>query len=107
MTTPGYTPARLGNQPIVGVTELGQPIVVATPIVAGPQGPAGPPGNTPQSITLTAASDWNYTHDYPYMPEVRLIDPNGNWVGVGVQYPDAHTIYISFPVPFTGTVLLT
>lgn len=83
---------------LVSVEELG---------IVGPRGPQGPPGGHPEVFELLAVSTWTYQHDFPYRPELRLVDVDNEAVEVGVEYPDAQTVSITFPVPFTGTVYLS
>lgn len=66
-------------------------------------------GGAPPPITyaVTAISTWNQVHTFPYPPSVRLIDPSGEWVDIGVEYPNPTTVHISFPTPFTGTIILS
>lgn len=85
----------------VSVEELG---IVGPP---GPQGASGQDGSAPQAYQLFAVSQWTQLHTYGYPPEVRLVDEDNEAVEVGVDYPDAHTVSITFPVPFTGTVYLS
>lgn len=83
----------------VSVEELG---------IVGPPGPQGPPGTgAPEVYQLQAVSTWNHAHDFPYLPDVRLVDENNEVVEIGVEYPDAQTVYLTFPQPFTGTVYLS
>lgn len=73
----------------------------------GPQGLPGAPGGSPQVIPVVAISSWSYTHSYPYPPEVRFIDADGEEVEYGVEYPDATHIAVEFPLPFTGTIIVS
>lgn len=71
----------------------------------GPQGPAG--AGVHQVYSLISVSSWSHSHPFLYAPEVRLIDASGLGVDIGVEYPDSSTVYIEFPTPFTGTVILS
>jgi hypothetical protein len=74
----------------------------------GATGPQGPPGTKfAEQYELTSVSSWNHAHDFDYYPVVRLVLPSGQEVETDIEYPDAHTVYISFPTPFTGTVILS
>lgn len=84
---------------------VGSLLVTVAEGLQGPQGPAG--AGIHQVYTLTNASSWTHTHPFSYQPEVRLIDASGLGVDIGVEYPDSSTVYIEFPTPFTGTVILS
>lgn len=81
-----------------------QQVVVVESIRGGGSGDNGYP---PTVYHLTAVSSWNQVHVYSYLPEVRLIDETGVGVEIAVEYPDAAHVYIEFPLPFTGTVILS
>lgn len=99
VSTPVATNVQTQSQQRVDVQELG---------IVGPRGLQGPPGTAfAISYVLTAVSSWSQPHDLPYYPAVRLIDEFGNEVETEVEYPDLHTVYIEFPTPFTGTVILS
>jgi hypothetical protein len=72
----------------------------------GPSGPPGPAGDAPTSYSLVGASSWSVTHGLGYFPEAYLVSSTGEAVDVAVEYPDVNSVAISFPQPFTGTVLL-
>lgn len=99
--TPTITNTVSSSTEQVNVQELG----IVGP--RGPQGPTGPSGLNPQSYALTGASSWYHVHDYTYPPAVRLVDGSGEEVEIGVDYPDATSVSLVFPVPFTGTVYLS
>jgi hypothetical protein len=92
-----------------GVTSIrGEPITVT--VVDGGTGPQGPPGASaplPLAYSVVAVSLWSQAHSFGYLPEVRLIDPTGSAVAIGAQYPDANTVFLLFPTPFTGTIILS
>lgn len=101
---PTTTNAVSTSTETVDVNELG--ILGPT----GPQGPQGLPGqdgSVPTVFELVSVSSWTQAHDYSYLPEVRVLDADGFQVGLGVAYPNAHTVFLSFPAPFTGKVLLS
>lgn len=76
--------------------------------VVGPPGPQGPPGTGfPSVFQVTDVGSWHQQHDFLYLPDVRLIDELGEDVEIGVEYPDANHVYIEFPTPFTGTIILS
>ena len=87
-------------------------VVVRSPGPQGPRGVAGVAGVAgasappPQSHDLLAVSSWSLAHTFGYPPEVMLLDEAGSVVETGVDYPDADTVSITFPTPFTGRVLL-
>lgn len=111
VTTPPPTTATVGLPVSVNTISISteQVNVQELGIVGprGPQGPAGPSGLNPQSYVLTDVSSWFHVHDYAYPPNVRLVDGSGEEVEIGVDYPDASSVSIVFPVPFTGTVYLS
>lgn len=81
---------------------LGTPAVVFVP-VAGPQGPPGV--GSPLTFTGTWSS-FSTAHTFAYLPPVRLIDSTGEEVEIGVEYPDATHVAVTFPTPFTGTIVV-
>lgn len=94
------------------VIVAGIPAVVQPPgpdIIVTFQGPPGIPGGSfvPLVYALVAVSSWNQVHAFPYLPDVRLIDAAREAVDIAVEYPDATHVSITFPVPFTGTVVLS
>jgi hypothetical protein len=64
-------------------------------------------GYPPVTYTLSAVSAFNQGHSFPYLPGVRLIDASGQGVDAGVEFPDASTVHIDFPAPFSGVVILS
>jgi len=52
------------------------------------------------------ASSAAYSHGFPYPPDVWVLDENNTRVWVTVQHPYPNQIYIEFPQPFTGRILL-
>lgn len=77
---------------------------------AGPQGPTGPAGGAPSPITytVTAVSSWVKAHAFPYPPSVRLIRGSDSVsVEIGVTYSDSAHVFLQFPTPFTGQVVLS
>jgi hypothetical protein len=91
-----------------------QPTVIVSPpsaptTIVQPQGPPGLPGGAPNPIVyeLAAVSSWSQVHAFGYPPAVRFVDDTGTSVLCSVDYPDATHIHISFPQPFTGTVVLS
>lgn len=79
--------------------------------IEGPPGPAGPQGpagiSAHELYDVFAIPSWSHAHAYPYPPDVRLVDVSGEEVETGVEYPDPVTVSISFPSPFTGTIILS
>lgn len=99
VTQPVISNVATQSQERVDVRQLG----IVGPV--GPQGPAGTAFALP--YILTNVSSWNQPHGFPYYPAVRLINDQGEEVEIDIEYPDAHTVYIEFPLPFTGTVILS
>lgn len=91
-----------GSELRVVVVEIGTPGPQGKP---GPAGPAG--GRNPVTVELTDISSWNYSHDFPYLPDVRLIATDDEEVGVAVKYPTDDSIFIEFPSPFTGRAIIS
>lgn len=74
--------------------------------VAGPAGAQGPPGiGSPLTFTGTWSS-FSAAHTFTYLPPVRLVDATGEEVEIGVEYPDPTHVAITFPTPFTGTIII-
>ena len=83
-------------------------VQLGTPGPPGPRGVPGPSGGrNPITLELTDVSSWTFTHDFPYLPDVRLIAQNDEEVSIGVKYPAEDVIFIEFPAPFTGRVILS
>lgn len=98
-SSPATINVETQSQQRVDVQELG---------IIGQQGPPGPPGTSfAVTYVLTSVSSWSQAHDFSYYPSVRLIESLGDEVETNIEYPDAHTVYIEFPMPFTGTVILS
>lgn len=76
--------------------------------VAGPRGDVGPQGPvaTPVAYDLVEVSMWTNTHTFPYNPWVQVLSATGTQMYVSAEYPDATHVAITFPDPFTGTVIL-
>jgi hypothetical protein len=99
VTQPVISTVQTQSQERVDVRQLG---------IVGPTGPQGAPGTAfAISYVLTNVSSWSQPHTFPYYPAVRLINDQGEEVEIEIEYPDAHTVYIEFPLPFTGTVILS
>lgn len=56
---------------------------------------------------VTLVSSFHQAHIFPYPPNVSLVDQSGHSVNIGVSYPDSTHIFIEFPSPFTGTIILS
>lgn len=118
MTDPVVT-APPDNSPVVVVPSSPappQPVVQGqspTVVVVGnPTGPTGVvlPGTAslqPVTYNLAGVTSFSHSHLFPYLPSVKLVDSSGVTVGVTVEYPDASHVYIVFPQPFTGQVVLS
>jgi len=89
----------------VATAQLGHSVRVS----AGMQGARGPQGiaPAPQAYPLAAVSTWTHTHDYGYRPAVRVVDAAEQAVLIAASYPAPDQVSLTFPAPFTGTVLLT
>ena len=113
------SPRVVVNDIVVGqsILPIETPVTVQDPdtvIVQGVgiQGPKGEKGDDgsgiePEIYTLTAVSSWYHAHTFPYPPEVRLVDQTGEECEIGVEYADDTHVSITFPVPFTGTLILS
>jgi hypothetical protein len=91
-------------EPVVVVQTAQQPVVVVNPALYIGGGGGG--GYPPIVYTVNAISSFSRAHTFPYPPDVRLIDTSGYGVETAVEYPDSEHVYISFPTPFTGTIVL-
>lgn len=87
--------------PVLYIAPQPAPTVVLNPALGGTLGPQGA-----LSYPLTAASDWFHVHAFGYPPQVGLVQ-DGQAVDIAVEYPDASSVYLTFPSPFTGTVILS
>lgn len=86
------------------------PVVVAPPaappaVVVPVPGPRGPAAAAPLVFTGTWSS-FSTAHTYAYLPPVRVVAADGTEVTADVEYPDATHVAITFPAPFTGTILI-
>lgn len=88
---------------------VGQLTVRVAQGLQGPEGPAGPSGGyNPVSGLYSNIGSITIPHSFPYLPEVRLVElSSGLGVDVGVEYPDSSHVYIEFPQPFTGYIILS
>lgn len=76
-------------------------------LAQGLQGPQGPPGSaTVLTYQLAGVASWSQGHTFPYPPEVQLVDAVGERVYLTAQYPSPSSVYLLFPTPFTGKVIL-
>jgi hypothetical protein len=93
----------------VDITQVAPvPSFVGVPIVVGPQGPVGPPGTGgAEQYVLSSVSSWSKEHDYSYLPDVRFYKSDGSRIMFGYDCPDSSHVYVEFPTPFTGTVVLS
>lgn len=57
-----------------------------------------------QQVTV-ASAQWTVIHDLGFMPNVTVLDHNGEEVGDAVQYIDINTVVVNWPSPMTGTVI--
>lgn len=89
------------------VIQSGAPGQQGIPGPRGEPGPPGPPGSGSSTVvfyTVTAVSSFYVEHTFPYLPDVQVVDADGNRVLVGAEYPDQTHIHIVFPAPFTGQI---
>lgn len=111
ITTPAPTNVVIGQPTTVNTVSTSTETIQVTELgIVGPQGPAGEPGTGgqgPIAYQLVQVSSWAQAHTLGYLPEVRVIDEGGNVVGMSVSYPSPTTVYLLFPTPFTGEVLLS
>ncbi len=92
---------------VVDIDGAAPTLVVHGVGIQGPKGDPGVGGAGAVSYSVTAVSSWTQAHDFPYFPEVHLVDSLGEGVEIGVEYPDASHVFIEFPQPFTGKVILS
>lgn len=52
------------------------------------------------------STTWNYTHNLGRIPQVTVIDENGNEFDADPQFPDLNNITIEFITPKTGKLIL-
>jgi hypothetical protein len=104
----------LGNTDVIAVVPPGPRFAILSPPappsvlvlpVAGPAGTGGGSGSTPTVYSGTF-STFSASHSFTYPPPVRLIDSTGEDISIGIEYPDATHVAISFPVPFTGKIIV-
>ena len=93
-----------GDETVELVIEEETTTLVISESDPGPPGPPGPP-RAAQTYPVVAVSSWSHSHGLNYPPMVWL-QQGTELVLVGAQYPDNDTVYITFPVPFTGTIVI-
>lgn len=100
------TPIVVINPPPVQVTVVDPPPPAPIVFIA-PPGPPGPAGGAPSPVeyVVTAVSSFAHVHAFPYSPDVQLVSGSER-VYADATYPDSTHVHISFPTPFTGTVIL-
>lgn len=83
-----------------------------TPVIVLPvEGPQGKPGEVVGGRPVPVVYEGTWTsallaHSFPYPPEVWLIGNNGISYAAGYTHNDATHIYIEFPVPFSGKIVI-
>lgn len=90
------------------------PSVVVVP-VQGPPGPAGPPGDSSSALAFTQnvsspMTSVTINHGLAFHPSgIVCLEADGSpaLIGVGVSYPSAGQVVLTFGVPFTGTIYLS
>lgn len=92
--------------PVIDV-DIAPPPVIHVDVNAGVPvpGPPGPSGPTPLSYPVSAVSSWFQAHNLGYYPMVHL-NQAGTLALVGAEYPDLGHVLVTFPTPFTGTIIL-
>ena len=89
-----------------GVSYPSQQVSVSLVGVAGPRGPAGTAGGSVETYALTSVSSFDAAHSFSTPPDATLVDSSGVLVETDVSYSAGH-VYLSFSVPFTGTLYLS
>lgn len=81
--------------------------------ITGPTGPKGDQGisgdvaSTLEFIQPALLSDWVVTHNFEYLPSVRIIDSAGDEVYGDVKHMSSTQVLIQFAAPFSGTAYLS
>src|SRR4051794_10681495 len=77
----------------------------------GAPGEQGPPGSIDNASYIWPQNDpdsvWVIPHNLGYHPAVTVVDSGGTTVEGGVQYLDAHTVVVTFDLPFGGVAYLS
>jgi hypothetical protein len=94
-------------QPTTVVQTIARPIVIVNPVINGGGGGGGGGYIPPTTYHVTAISSFSRAHEYPYEPEVRVITAGNVGAITAVEYPDSSHVYLEFPTPFTGTIILS
>jgi hypothetical protein len=81
-------------------------VVLTELSLTGPPGIAGPRA-TPEFYPVVGVSTWTHTHSFAYPPDVRVLDAAEESVLIAASYPAPDQVSLTFPAPFTGTILLT
>lgn len=53
------------------------------------------------------AIQWDMTHTFPYLPDVKVIDSAGDLVFGDITYPTPTTVRAIFSAPFSGKAILS
>lgn len=85
---------------------LGPPLQSSTTVDVPAPLPA-PSGGGEEALRydLTAVSSISLEHNFAAPPMVYVVQ-DGGLALIGADYPDATHVYLQFPQPFTGTVVL-
>lgn len=52
------------------------------------------------------SSQWDMSHSFPYLPDVKIIDSAGDYVFGDITYPSTTTVRATFSAPFSGKAIL-
>lgn len=76
---------------------------------AGAPGPPGPQGGPAAPITytqMTPSTLWQWTHPFPYRPDVDVFDPDGEQLMSVVLHPAPGLVHVRHDIPMTGTTTI-
>lgn len=78
---------------------------IDTPVPLPPPNSGGAGGEEALRYDLVAVSSISLEHAFANPPIVYVVQ-DGELAMIGADYPDATHVYLVFPKPFTGTVVL-
>lgn len=52
-------------------------------------------------------AQWDITHAFPYLPDVKILDSAGDEVWGDITYPSATTVRLTFSAAFSGQAILS
>lgn len=73
----------------------------------GPPGPTGASGGSYVHVQTTPAMTWAITHTLGYLPNVAILDVDGNLIDAAISWPTATTITVTFSATTAGRALLS